>query len=502
MRVKRHYPLFGAIFSGVLSAFALPPLGWSWVLFFALAPLMGLWSQRVAPAWMGFWWGIAFFGMGNFYALPTFAQRADSEWIAGTAWLVALVWLSGSIALVGWLQSWLRVQGFLWAVGVASIWVFIGWLRTLGAFGVPWGFLAVGWARLPLMLQPADLGGVWLVEWITVFWNALLATCGQVSLRRWGFGLVGLGLLWVGYGWVAVRHYEKMERPLKVAVAQPGVWGQGSYRDTRYFESISELVKQAQSSQAKYLIFPESFSPVTLHPHEPEHLEGWKRLSCESSLALVFGAPYYRGDTNTTYNSAVCVLPSGRIEIYHKVQLMPFVENVPLAMVHFLSKLGVGRSSLEQGGVFCTLGTDSPLGALICVESLYGWVARGQVRAGAEWLAVLANDRWLVHPVTRQQFADWCVVRAIEVRRWVVRSSGSSGSGFYAPTGTVKPLPNGVLGIETNSITPLRTQTLYTRWGNWWVYLCGAVFGMIGLVSLLSAKRPLIVATQRSSSKR
>ncbi len=119
------------------------------------------------------------------------------------------------------------------------------------------------------------------------------------------------------------------------------------------------------------------------------------------------------------------------------------------------------------------LGREPPVGTLICAESLFGWVARLQVQDGACWLAVMANDYWLIGRAVREQYADFCVVRAIETRRWVARASTVGISGFYAPTGElVAALPMGKPGVLVQAIEPRTSQTLYVRWGDWGAYGC------------------------------
>lgn len=142
--------------------------------------------------------------------------------------------------------------------------------------------------------------------------------------------------------------------------------------------------------------------------------------------------------------------------------------------------LGVGERSLSPGSAVHSLrlGQQPPVGALICVESLFGWIARAQVQDGAQWLAVMANDSWLVGRVVRDQYADFCVLRAIETRRWIARASSVVLSGFYAPTGELTvALPMGAPNVLTRPIEPRVDYTPYVRWGDWWAYLC--VFGSV-----------------------
>ncbi len=485
MKLEREWAL--AIVSGILCALAFPPVGWSIVLIFAPALLLYAWYLGNRPGWTGFWWAVAFFCTSNFYTLPTFAQRAKQEWVAGVAWVVALLWLSGWYTLIGWLHRRWGWRGFSWASGVASVWVIGCWLRSLGELGFPWGFLSLGWARTPLMLQPADIGGVWLVEWLTLFWNALLVLLLVERHKRYQVALAGVAVAWLGYGGFAFHYWKNANEPsLRVAVAQTGVWSAGSGQNDRYFEALRPFAQEASKQRAEWLVFPETTSPIDLreesgeYPFYANHFAGWQNLSRESGVQIVFGTRYHR--EGKTFNSALYLSPSGDKQVYDKVRLMPFTEWAPSTRLPFLGALGVRHSSLTPGNRFGRLGDEAPVGTLICVESLHGWIARAQVREGAEWLAVLTNDSWLTHCATREQFADWCVVRAIEARRWLVRASPVGRSGFYAPTGEAFLLPYNTLTTEVRAIAPLNSHTLYVRWGDGWVCGCLAIVGVMSIL--------------------
>lgn len=63
----------------------------------------------------------------------------------------------------------------------------------------------------------------------------------------------------------------------------------------------------------------------------------------------------------------------------------------------------------------------------------------------------------------------------------MARASAVEVRGFYAPTGgLVASLPMGKPGIGGYPIAPRTGQTLYVRWGDWWVYGClGVVVGLL-----------------------
>lgn len=467
--------------SGAFCGLAFPPVGWWWTLLFAPA----LWLRELragawrANAWLGFWWGVACGVVVSWHAAPTFAQEARAEWLGGLAWTLALAWYASWSALLGGLMGWVRSSGWGWVVVAASVWTALAWLRSLGALGFPWAMLALGFARQPLLLQPADLGGVWLVEWLLLAWNGGLARFGWGQGRQAVLGLSGLGLLWLGYGLTTLAIYRApLRQPLEMAVVQPRADLPTSvFAPAIYDEQIAGWLHQAALHGARTVVLPEMAEPYTLtlrtSDGAPERLAQWQWWASAHRVHILLGA---RRFDRADYNSAVGVSPEGTTCYYDKVKLMAFTEWSPPGPARsWLKWLGVGGCSLASGAEAHALqvGQESPVGALICVESLFGWVARLQVRDGAQWLAVMANDYWLIGRAVREQYADFCVVRAIETRRWVVRASTVGISGFYAPTGKlVAALPMGKPGVLVYAIEPRIGQTLYVRWGDWWAYGC------------------------------
>ncbi len=467
----------------MLCALAFPPLGWSWLLLVALTPLLWVWYQQERPGWHGFWWTAVLGVVGFWHTLSAFSQRTASDWVSGISWTVALLWFCASYALIGWLTGHLKWRGVMWAFGVACFWTAISWLRSLGAIGIAWG-VSLGAVRAPLLIQPADLGGMWLVEWLIVFWNALLVVF-VTERRAWQGGLIALtAISWLAYGVWGYQYYERFPRTLPVAVLQVETWifSQVYYEKGQKLQ-VEKALAEASRQGAKWAILPESFEQIHHFDQKSEAqvLGWWRSLSDTNQLEILLGAS--RSEADRAWNSAVWVASNDQLAYYNKVKGMAFTEVLPSFGTGWLRLLGITRErSIDRGGTFQCLGNSQGgcVGPIICVESVFGWIARGQVRAGAQWLAVLTNDWWLGHSYFRQMFADYCVLRAVETRRWVARVSPLGVSGFYSPSGRRSELPQGRYAVQTEAIAPLNAQSLYVRWGDWWAYLCG----LIGLVAL------------------
>lgn len=133
----------------------------------------------------------------------------------------------------------------------------------------------------------------------------------------------------------------------------------------------------------------------------------------------------------------------GDIQFYHKSKLVPGTEQLPFVTVlPFLERLAI---SLDENSASGTLGknatakalgvSNSKVAPIICYESIYGDYVSEYVKDGASWLAVITNDAWWNNTPGHKQHFSYAKLRAIEQRKWVVRSANTGISGFIDPLG-------------------------------------------------------------------
>jgi apolipoprotein N-acyltransferase len=189
----------------------------------------------------------------------------------------------------------------------------------------------------------------------------------------------------------------------------------------------------------------------------------------------------------------------------HKSKLVPGVELVPFsAYLPFLSAIAI-----ENGGSSGTLGVEKEpkvmtikvkpdhlqkvptnkmqtvtLAPIICYESIYGDFVRQQVQKGAQALCVITNDGWWGNTPGYKQHFSFARLRAIENRRWVLRSANTGTSGSIDPSGKIiKKTPYWVKTAFSQTIQLRRDQTFYTTYGDWlaglsisWILLSFSIF--------------------------
>ena len=357
-------------------------------------------------------------------------------------------------------------------------------------------------ARYPLFLQPAELGGIWLVELLLMLWNALLAQA--IQQRQWLAFLTPTAvlILWIGSSnWLLWQ--ARLSTPtatVRVAAIQPEYEGQKVlFSEKLYEDNLRRLLQQAQQMRARWAVLPESSETYFWsESNAPQRIRSWQQLAQNLDMRILIGVSRRLGEVG--YNSAMAIAPASLPVFYNKVKLMPFTEYAPPPPVgEWLQVLGVARRSLQIGTHphAIRLYGEPPVGTLICYESLFRWVGAKQVRDGAQWLVAMTNDQWLLGAGVREQHADYCVLRAIETRRWVVRASTVGPTGFFSPLGERRTVPIGRPEVAAYTIECFSGMTLYSRWGDFFGY--GSLLAFAGVV-LRRRARP--VGTQSSHEGR
>jgi apolipoprotein N-acyltransferase len=73
----------------------------------------------------------------------------------------------------------------------------------------------------------------------------------------------------------------------------------------------------------------------------------------------------------------------------------------------------------------------------ICYESIYGEFLTSYIKNGANIIGIITNDGWWGNTRGHKQHLNYARLRAVETRRWVLRSANTGISCFIDPNGTI-----------------------------------------------------------------
>lgn len=343
------------------------------------------------------------------------------------------------------------------------------------------------------LVQSIDLGGTSAVSLMvlsiafvpTLMWDMLspqthmrrasarrgLAVCAFVFVSTLGYGIIRSSLL-----------DQKAGTPIQIGVVQedPSLRaGLPNMRERSLAMKDVDLFIWPESTLGVHSGDLTSFADAerVLEFSKPPMINSEPLVGLPASVILGGRSFYGDRDSETpVYQTAFMVDTTGAIvDRYHKRSLLPLGEYVPgektFPELHDWFQLG---EYFEPGT------SDSPLtipaghkiGVIICYEDTIAEVTRKTVAAGAEMLVCIINDSAFESPVARRQHLKLARLRAIENRRYLVRSAGTGVSCIVNPWGSYDQYLDADLTGAFQSEVYLRSdKTLYQMLGNWpaWV---------------------------------
>jgi apolipoprotein N-acyltransferase len=506
--------LSGAILS--LSFYGVHSSLYSW---FCLALLLvSLFGARARVAFLcGFLHGLIFVLTCVAWVAEVLSVHGGMSPAAGWAvlLLIAAVW-GCSIGLFGWMVERLSQQGIGPALfGVPFLWISTEVLRAyLPEISFPWGLLGYPAAGNPALVQLTTVTGIYGVSFLVAALNSLLVwiLASPQEKKKSRLALVAavlvvlLGVLEFG-----PRFVPKAEAGHGARVVQPnfpenmqyvGDWYADHKTDMAELEQLS-LRRSPGARQADLLVWPEAPAPFSFQdPHFGPYIS---RLAAEFQHPVIVGIIDWKpilesgkGIPRTglaPYNSASVLNRGGqRIFLYDKIHLVPFGEYEPFPLIHQVvtsvsEEVGGFRKGRERNvGRFPNGNTFS---IFICYEAIYAGEIRQFANNGAQLLINISNDGWFGKSEAAEQHLRMARVRAVENRRWLIRDTNSGITASIDPYGNVLRAMRRDTRDSADLPYDFRTdKTIYTRFGDWFAWMCVGVSAILVLLTFRKAKSP------------
>ncbi len=543
-RALRLWPWLAAISSGLLCAGCFAPFDQAWLCWIALTPLLAaLWfsgtnSKRpcLRALSLGYIAGLAFF-----WTVFSWLRTVTVPGLVLVGLYMALYfalwsWICGLLrpslrapAVVNrWTQPppnesplsrspWLRSTNNLrLAFLLATVWVAQEWLRSLVFSGWGWNTLGSALHAQLAMIQITEFTGVAGLSFLVAFSNVILLTTArrfiletQVRPMRPHYDLTLTMAAIVGVMGFGLRSLQ-IQRPAKilnVALVQPNIPREqkfGAEFAQKTFDQFTRLSTPALGASARLdlLVWPESSMPGPVLQDELSH-RFVMDFSASAKTDLLLGTIDL--DETSDYNAALLVSDGGeRVQIYHKVHLVPFGEYVPGRHTIPLLARVVGDQVPgdfafgKEHTVFHLTNDKALIAPLICFEDTIGDLTRQFVLRGANLLANVTNDGWFLRSAGSQQHLANAVFRCVETRLPMVRAANTGVTCFVNEFGRItqtlvddhgSQFTDGVL-IGEVSIPTGHELTFYVRHGELFAQGCvGLALLTLVILSLRLVRR-------------
>ncbi len=278
--------------------------------------------------------------------------------------------------------------------------------------------------------------------------------------------LLALPLLWLLPA--VAEHIPENDTAL---VVQPDVDPDLQWTSLLQHQVEQQLNILSRIVPAPLVIWPELPAPLYYYD-DPEFREATSQIARYHGYFLFSTVGYT--PSHQPMNSAVLLGPDGReVGRYDKINLVPFGEFVP-PLFSFVNRITQEAGDFVPGHDIKVLSAAGHrLGVFICYESAFPNFVRQFSRVGADVLINLSNDAYFGHTDAREQHLLLVRMRAVENRRFIIRSTNDGITAVLDPAGRlVSRLPSYEQVGALMRYGTVEDTTFYTRHGDWFAWSC------------------------------
>jgi apolipoprotein N-acyltransferase len=501
MNYSRIKNLSFALSSGLLLVLAWPPFPFNFLIFFAFVPL--------------FWCAVETKKATQFFWQTFFAMLI---WNVGTTWWVCNSTLVGGISAIiansllmciPWIAYYKARQFFhpiLALFGFLSFWLCFEYIHLNWELSWPWLTLGNVFANNTHFIQWYSYTGVAGGSLFILLENILFFVVIQKwqsnnSLKNWlpsaGLFFMIPILLWIWSSVLEKNNNQQIIATKNMVAVQPNIDPYQKFSlgtASTQINQLLQLTKESVDSNTAWILWPETAMSVgewqDLVTQNNYYQSIFQFIQQHPTLSLLSGIETYKNygvtkATNTArkmdngnyydaFNAAIHIQANQPPDFYNKSKLVPGVESLP-SFLNVLAPVfekfggstgGYGRSDTPI--VFRAQTNNYVIAPIICYESIYGDYVREYVKDGATVLGIITNDGWWGNTPGYKQHLAYAKLRAIENRRWVVRSANTGVSAIINERGDiVQQLDWDKTGAIKMNIPIIPEQTFYTKQGDY-----------------------------------
>ena len=399
------------------------------------------------------------------------------------------------------------------------LWIAFEYLHLNWDMTWPWMSVGNVFSEVPNWVQwyeyTGALGGSF---WVLIVNTSLFFTFNQYTNNRKIASPILISLLVliipfiVSNKTVSDKNYTEGE-DVNIVVVQPNYEPHAekfNKPQSSQLKEVAELIKPTWGFKPDIIVFPETFLVDWIWESRLETASGVRKMKSwlanypntqiltGASTGRVLNRSEYtkatarRSSNGTMYevfNSALLISKNQPTQIFHKSKLVPGAEMTPFSSI--LKPL-LEKFPIKIGGSVGNFGTNDSLKnfnsfvgkftPIICYESVFGEYVSSFNSIGMDWICIITNDGWWGDTFGHQQHNSYARLRAIENRKYIVRSANTGISSVINPLGTVEQfLPYGESGIIETTITKSKTVTFYAKHGDY----IGRLASFLAIVYLL-----------------
>ena len=493
------FDIFLVLGSGILTALAFPKFNLSFLIWISLIPLLWVMANKTPKQAfvLGLIAGFGFYALLLYWIPDVPAHYGNLSWsFSLLIYVVFMLYLAlfwGFFSLVmARIRRTLPLAGYIIA---PFIWVAFEFILTHLLTGFPWGLLGYAQYQNLMFIQTASVTGIYGLSFLIVLFQSLFVLSMKHRKRKYFFsGLVIVLLVHLG-GYICLQTPPSQTGAFKASVIQGNVssdiqWNSMSYEGiVQLFEQHMDLTKQASSEGSELIIWPEFSVPLCFSCSYGIYLDFQNRIIQfvkDSGKTLLLGTNETKAgpEKDEYFNTALCLGPNLQTSEYYKMHLVPFGEYTPYPKIFsFINTVTHAIGDVTPGKEYTLHDLNGiRFGSPICFEIVFPDLVRHFVKNGAQFLTTITNDGWYGKSSAPRQHFAIATLRAVENRRFLLRSATTGISGVIDPYGRI--LQRSQLGTQTylsGQITPRSDLTIYARLGDAFAYI-GLTLSLLFLI--------------------
>lgn len=498
-RYRWNRVLLWALLSPIFISLSVPSTNWNWLMFIGLIPLLialGNSKSLLESLYFTFCFSIAYFFIINDFIVQAISNICETNTFTSTIlflpFALAMMWKFIVLCVLFWLN-----RRYLSVPNVIFLPVVMGAVEFAKFELYPWTF-ALNLGEQLHLLQLADITGPAGISFLIMLFNVIglhlweffRKERNSLNFRELAAGAVLL-ILWFSYGHfrlLEVRGHISEAPGIDIAVVQPnspaGVRDSDEETNLEICETLRMLSTDLlQNCTPDLMVFPEGAGAMGYFVDvNPIFRETYSAIAREASCPLIVDnySPVQVDSGWIIYRTALLLSPDDQVAgQYHKQKLVPFGEYIPLvghlSFLRFIFKNIGGRSITRPGTDFpvWSIGGVS-LAPQMCFEATYPGIARRSVLEGADLLVNISNDAWYGGGKEPEQHLKLSLLRCIENRVPMVRSTNTGISAYILPTGEIlgDVSPINEKWTDCRSVPVPSISSFYTRHGEIFAWLC------------------------------
>lgn len=491
-----------SLLCGVSLTFSFAPFSQWYITPIALGAFLYLLNQdNIKQGWLGWWFGLGWFGAGISWVHVSIAQYGGLPIVFS---LGLMLLLCGYLAIYPALFSKILgryCQPKYWPLIAPGLWLsseaLRGWILT----GFPW--LSLGYSQID-----GPLAG-----WLPILGQTgtsviiiLMATCAAIWLPKKQY--VATASIWItsllaGLVLNQIDWASDYKNDVKISMVQGNIHQSLRWVPEQDWPTMQMYQRLSQPlMDSDIVIWPEAAIPK-LEPLALDYLHTLDNNAAQSHTGLITGILNYNFETNQAYNGIISLGSvskgddQGHYQYNHgnryaKHHLLPIGEFIPLekwlrglAPIFDLPMSSFSRGAYQQPNL---QSNGYHLVPALCYEIVLPEQIRANLHQDSDFILTLSNDAWFGDSHGPHQHLEIARVRAKEFALPVLRATNNGITAFIDHRGEIiAKAPQFVETSLTSQVENVRSNTPYRRFGDSIIWL----IAVAGLAIALVLKRQL-----------